>query len=1113
MMGFGRLYPQSPYMSRINILHVPSVESTLLLTFTRGTKFLQSAPFVFQDTLKDTLQYFEYGNHITDDDDGTTLGDFLDTASIPTLGDCGWTIPAEHVLWYPASITDSLKGNPAGKYKILISLFFRVNGAYSMLQLLKKEMPKGRFPANDTTTTKVVEFLDRHLALLKRVDALHDPNDTELSKGKWNVKSGGPTLFPQDKDSFQVVTKTVPREYTPLQVIKHSGVLEKYELSHFSVPTEQALGSIAFKIRATMDDKTLVRLYVGEETQEAFDFFYPVVMKSAQECREHSWYLACLTMINSAWTEIAATDEDADVPMDKHSITLQYAFHRCMGSYVQLMFHSMQGGDPSQYKISDEHWRPVPDGSPTMLDLYFPHDTVCFHAGDLPSVGIVFDQVGLKGVHVVKNKIPLVKMLMKSLPVCCQSRDLVGTLIDECRAENSDGFWRVIRTMFFCTFAGLYPHARRRVDFRSMLRIYGLLFHNKEKFLQALEKESLDNELSASANGTSRRRWKKQKKSGTTGATPLAAKAPPDDETVSLGSDPSVIDTIHAGGAPYSVAKRDHGNDNNNKTSQLVYIVFREFFIHSVRMDSEWLTLVNQVVNWDSFVVKTVYMADQMRKYGRFADGPEGNELLFAINALWRYRNDQDKDTYHYRKKTYEGQIIEKINLVQDELNAKRLMEADNAKVLSVLLDRFVRNGILEYSDISLLYRTEEIKELKLQDPFEMYNRNSKQFITVLKAQLLKSEEDLIHLSCTIEPQIKDNIIRFLMNTEPKNRFRFDSLLDPRLGAVRRESVQIMFKTKQIYEKRSSPKSLETNIRNLSVRDLRIFSWYFNILNRLDDIKLLPLPVDMVSRQANAVRKRRFHLLDHEKLPDHAWTVYITICCGRLATFANTYTYGNFAMSYDPNSRNMVCSKKIAKTARNRNKAKDPETMVKSDSEKKTKTEKAIKQKARIERKDDSVLSCGGQPMIPIDIYGCMLLFGEDRYLFCPECGQFHTYHSSNWGRNGYMCSTCRSKDIANNTSMKLCASCGLWKRDNEMLEVDVIRMDRDPCDENFDPIANPGSCYQRINMCHPDANSAGVFKHHHNEKLYLIWPKEKYWHQIAPLNTKRIIKYAEKYK
>lgn len=112
-----------------------------------------------------------------------------------------------------------------------------------------------------------------------------------------------------------------------------------------------------------------------------------------------------------------------------------------------------------------------------------PFDTACFHWGDLPALYSVIEHVGMRGVQCVKTQLVIVQSLMKSLPVCCIARDMVKGFLKHCRAKaGGEAYWRVVRGMFYCSLAGLYPGAARRIDFRSHVRLYHMLFIDREVF-------------------------------------------------------------------------------------------------------------------------------------------------------------------------------------------------------------------------------------------------------------------------------------------------------------------------------------------------------------------------------------------------------------------------------------------------------------------------------------------------------------------------------------------------------------------------------------------------------------------------------------------------------
>lgn len=1166
----GWLYPLRPYITHVNTFHVPTVEFTLLQTFLKGTQFTKIAPIVFQDTLEKTVNYLVLGGHFTYlGADGVTdephmLGEFIKRSSVPSIE---FTIPAGDIIWTPRRIGQVLLERPSADYSVLVALYLRVNGANS----LSKRIGVSK---HDVLHVKIAEFLQRHYALAKHVDTLEDPSDRYLVDVKAVMGitpvSGGPTDFKEDTDYIRVHRRIIPIEDTPLQVIQERRheylqgrtVLDVYgdRLIEFRLPVEQALATIAAKIRSTVNDAVLEYFFIDGENDAAaaFEHYYPVKMTDAAMCKAHSWYLACLIMINKAWTEVSAAaaapvvgdnknrrhlsstampltayinggdamnrdpeDDDEHNGEYLHSLEVRHAFYRCMGSYVELMYESI-----GENKIADRYWKSELDATPSVFDRFFPADTTCFHWGDLPALDGLLEHVGLSGVQIVKTKIPIVRILMKSLPVCCQSRDLVKCFLRECRAMNGEGYWRVVRSMFFCTLCGLYPGSVKRVDFRSMMRIRHMLFKDRSTFFSALEQEIVDN----------RSRPKGKKK---------------------------------------------------NRACQLVYIVFREYFIYLASRNSEWVKIVNHCIKWEQFVISTLKSADVMRSRARFADSPVGNEFQHAIKALHDCKDKYELDVYRYRKKEYVQTLLEKFNSTQDNLHTSQKEDERDIVVIRELLDRIVDQEILDEIDIAPLNYTRQVKTMFRSDPLGFYQmsdgvpwREGSDFHIALAAALNETERTCAGLQQEVSAEIKSNIFNFIMRTQEADWLKFEHLLDPRLGGVSRDAVLSMYKTRHVYDTRSSPKSIETNIVNLKIHDFRVFSWWFNIVSRISLFRRVVLDAETVEDQARAMRAHRFHLLPEEPLPPGAWTVYACICCGRLATFSDTATYGNFRISYDPVAKTMICGKKVSRVARARAKAaakqqqqqqqqpetvrdailmeeyqqqqqqqqqvrqqqqqqqvrQQPLTMAEEEAARQDllkarmqQEEAARKKKARTERKDSNTITCVGQPVIPVVLYGCALEFNGERHQFCGGCGQLHTYRDSGWGRGGYRCPQCRAKETPA-AKMRHCAFCSGTDRGHPLKVMEIIAPGEDPCASQVEiaidadtgepitecshnPVEDPLQCYQTLYFCQKDANSAGLFATHYVNRHYVHMPKDDLWPTISPANSARQQKQFSKYK
>jgi hypothetical protein len=304
-------------------------------------RFTAWAPVIFRDTLKENIELLR----ITP---GQTLGDYFGTAfRVPCVSD--WVIHRQAILWIPAFLTraqersiDALKAvlaKPAADYKCLITLHVRINGASAVFwewKQIAKTMPPQEFRV---AQEKVKRFIDHHTEAVKCVDnaeLLPDPSDSAIEEDEdmlsmVQVTSMGRTDYLEDVDCMKTQVRTIPgRSRMPLQVIKDE--CPQPVEGVFLMGTESALEKLSSDIRDNVDDASLQVLYVGEESQTAFEFYNPMPMKNAAQCREYSMLLACITMINLCWKRVQDTEL---------SLSVRHAFHCYMGAFVPLMYHAI----------------------------------------------------------------------------------------------------------------------------------------------------------------------------------------------------------------------------------------------------------------------------------------------------------------------------------------------------------------------------------------------------------------------------------------------------------------------------------------------------------------------------------------------------------------------------------------------------------------------------------------------------------------------------------------------------------------------------------------------------------------------------------------------------
>ncbi len=1114
----GKLFPMQPYTSRVNTFHAPSVESALLHTFTIGEAYRQSAPFIFDDTIEKARTRLYYSGCMLGADPagpGATVGDFIGESSAGVPGIL--TILPEDVRWTPAAIRN-IADSPASDYTHIIALYIRVNGAGSVLRGYRMaQVRKPRYLAQ-----RVERFIEHHVPVATYMDSLEDPRDEVVDEGTVAklLPSMGPTQFAEDADQVRVTTEQIRVNPTPLEVLDNHDFARITGHAEFGVPVDKAIAGWRSRILKASDDHLATQFIMNdpedEEGATSLPHYYPRPMSTPSECRQHSIFLSCLLLINTAWScmntmenvterwlfvkraegdewvplprskrysveediltdasfrfdpEIHAwrmvnkmDEDDAPVMRHIHPKAVRHALHCYVAAFVPLLHSAFVTG-----KFADREWEREPEAPCTPLDLHFPWDTSSFHAGDLPNLDCISGQIGLYGEQVVKDKLPIVMLIMKGMPFCCQSRELLQCLLELILGINGEGIWRVLRGMFLCSLCGMYPSSENRADVRSLLRIKHLL-GDREAFCMALDWEMKANE-----------------------------------------------------GKP--------DKDRTNKTCLMVFVVLREYYIYMASGSPAYLESAawrfrndDKGATWAQFVTRTAAAADEMRRWARFADAPEDNPFRFALNALARVDQKYKINVYRFRKYPYSRNMMNHFNSTQDAMHAKKRREADEiAKLNATYLSMHHPDGdgTLTQEELRRLDDIDCVREDFRSDPRGFYAEDQPGFAEAVVASMKSAYGRYRVLSGSLNPGIQVNIIDYMVRAKPSERLRFEAMLSSHLGQVSLASVQVMYRTLHIYRTRSSPKSLETQVTSLGVGDFRVFSWFFNVLMRIEKISVIPLDVDTVSDIGQAMRSTRYHLFPDEPLPDSAYDIYVTICCGRICTFSDTATYGNFRLAFDPLTRNFVCAKKSKRAARARSRAAAQEALLLATTsmdkaERRRKMNEEQKKKARTERKGDNAIPCANQPVMRINIRNHALVFADVRYQHCGgrRCGQLHMYDARGWGCDGYRCPSCREKEQPAK-KMERCDYCGGDDRGKELKTLELIAGRVDPTNPNHDMVGDPMSCLQAIHMCQKHANSAGLYEKHPSNRLYRLLDKQRLWPIIESATSARMIENDIKY-
>lgn len=275
----GWLYPLQPYTIQCSTFHVPTVESTLLRTLLKRERFQRLAPFLFLETVQQTIDKLVDSGHLQ----GRQVGYFLtprppdplegrrrplevkrenlvsyDQTSgqqqqqSPSIEqeDRLFAIDATEIIWPGLDARSLLMDEPADEHPILVAVFLRVNGANAVSIRLKAMSDAvkngfGSIPPTDATYIKLNQFMQRHLPLAMELDRRHaqysqdamdldDKDEEDICLDDYPT-AGGKTQFIEDRDFIETTTVTVPLEPTPFERLTRlkmrQGLFEKVKIS------------------------------------------------------------------------------------------------------------------------------------------------------------------------------------------------------------------------------------------------------------------------------------------------------------------------------------------------------------------------------------------------------------------------------------------------------------------------------------------------------------------------------------------------------------------------------------------------------------------------------------------------------------------------------------------------------------------------------------------------------------------------------------------------------------------------------------------------------------------------------------------------------------------
>lgn len=1018
--GFpGRLYPINPYKATITTTTVVDVEEALLRRIKRGKNYKVASQAIFQNRIEESQEWLVYGGHFSN----RTVSEVIEYG-LPDINltfkkdqfnsrnEYVGTYIFDNFRWTPNDI-DEFNHLPASKYTWLLTIYLRINGAAKIAQSFKEVVKR-----EQTLGEKLDRFINNHIPVAMIINRLpmEQLQDEFILKAAEEAGTHltrsyiplGPSRYQDDIMLAKRTHELVPMAETPLEVFRRTFV----DLGlGFSIllkddPLEETIKGLEL-----MSSSRLEKKYVRNNP---FTNYYPYQLTSGDDVKDKYVYVACMTILQEIDALTVRLSDNRDLDQDVVACVL-FSLQKYKVAFVPIMFYMLNtsmanGAGVRDARICDSHTN---SHIPTVLNLMYPWANTGFHCGDLPNLNHVFSSIALWGTQNIKDKVPIVRTMIKSLPFCCQRRKLIENIVENCKEP---GYWRVFKNLFWCTLAGLYPWSKHRPDICGLLRIY-YMCENKDVMMDALKKE------------------------------------------VDLNK---------------TLAKKDR----TNHTCHIVFTVFREYFLYLAEQNPSYVKVASERIKWSEFKSQTVGLADALRRSSRLEHAPEDDPFRYARPALEKIGGSSKNDVYRFRKYPFPETIEEVTNKIVDNIYVARKV----IKKHKTILEEEIAKG---QPDIPTL------------EKIPLYLKASTEEQDVIESMQTAVEECIKHkkmFDFEMSPEIKINIINYVIRLMPNERLNFQALASPELGGISMTAVYVLHKCKAIYEVRSAPKDHKVQLLSVTIRDLRIINWYFNIITKIGRLRLIPLDVEMVDSIAYAMRTVRYCLHPEEPLSDNVYRVFYSLCCGKIKSLPvgeviNKRTqlkFGTLEVSYDPPTQNYVCVKKVKKTHPS-SKASKATTGPVHDKQ----VKKALSKEATKERKTDNTLPCKGQPVLPIDIYGHALEITSpdgkkvSRIQHCPTCATLHFYEQEYWGATGYHCPYCIESSLEL-LDIQRCAVCHIMNKNpkSEMGMLDITRHIRDPSDPEWDMYANPLSAYECLHFCQKhyyrarfDAGNRGMSK------------------------------------
>ena len=329
------------------------------------------------------------------------------------------------------------------------------------------------------------------------------------------------------------------------------------------------------------------------------------------------------------------------------------------------------------------------------------------------------------------------------------------------------------------------------------------------------------------------------------------------------------------------------------------------------------------------------YDDDTIERVTWFNEGASLNDLKPLWNEEtkeWTFNvvHDSAKCSYEEHKQKIAKRIL--------EFTVRKTNDFSFPKCCTIVDDEFsddssVSNASVDANCSCRSELSEPERRTFVVNPFEQQRPSFEGYVDVL--DFLTSNDSVVTLSMVdhylssrledleefkIETSLRDDTMLFLydfamrehnaMNLTP---VEMEAALRTHLGS---EGLEVYSELRALYPDKMKPKAINDILEKTEINVFYKLYYLFRMQQFANSIKLIPIDKTTAKNIDLAMKYRRYGILDDkETLPDSAYHVYITACCGKIATNISPESYGQSDISYNHSLGTLVCNKKLKKRA------------------------------------------------------------------------------------------------------------------------------------------------------------------------------------------------------